>query len=150
MFVSQKCQYALRALYALARHEGNGLLPAADIAQEQAIPLRFLEVIMAELKQGGFVGSQRGRAGGYRLAQRPPELSVGRIIRFMDGPLGPVGCAEGDSGTDCPLRGGCVFLPMWQRVRDAMSNIYDGTTLQDLVERRGNASLGDHVPQYSI
>jgi len=149
MLVSHKCQYALRAVFELARRNGEGPVKIAEIARAQAIPPRFLEVILSQLKQGGFVASQRGSAGGYRLLRSPRELTVGELVRFVEGPIGPVGCVSGDATDDCPLHGDCVFLPMWQKVREAIGGVYDATTIQDLVDQELKKST-QYVPGYSI
>ena len=149
MLVSQKCQYALRGVFELARHGRHKLVRIAEIAEAQAIPVRFLEVILSQLKQGGFVDSQRGNKGGYFLARSPSELTVGEIIRFVEGPFGPVPCAVESAKPDCPLYGDCVFLPMWERVRKAISEVYDTTTFQDLVDQEKQRSER-YMPCYSI
>ena len=149
MLISQKCQYALRALFELAKRDGAGPIRIADVAKAQAIPLRFLEVILGQLKQGGFVQSQRGNRGGYSLARLTEDVTVGDVIRFIEGPLGPVVCALGSTESECPLYGSCVFLPMWEKVRAAISNVYDNTTLRDLVEQEARRETG-YVPCYSI
>ena len=79
MAISQKCQYALRAVFELAKHYGQGPVKIADIAKAQAIPLRFLEVILSQLRQGGFAGSRRGNEGGYLLVRSPREFATGHI-----------------------------------------------------------------------
>jgi Rrf2 family protein len=150
MFVSQKCQYALRGVFELAKHHGEGPVRTADIADAQAIPLRFLEVILAELRQGGFVESQRGSRGGYRLARLAEDLTVGEIIRYIEGPVGPVVCALDVEQSDCPLHGSCVFLPMWERVRKAVSGVYDTTTFADLILEEEKMRQVEYVPQYCI
>lgn len=147
--ISQKCQYALRAIFELARHYGGGPVKIADIAQAQAIPQKFLEAILGQLKQGGFVQSIRGVEGGYLLLKEPAQLSVGEVLQFVQGPIGPVGCVVGDGQTDCPLTGRCVFLPMWERVRKAVSDIYYNTTFQDLLDQ-DMAMEEDYVPCYQI
>jgi Rrf2 family protein len=149
MLISQKCQYAVRATFELAKRYGSGPVRIADVAEAQAIPVRFLEVILNQLKQGGFVVSQRGSRGGYVLARPPEELSVGEIIRFVEGPVGPVVCAMGQGKTDCPLYGGCVFLPMWERVREAVSGVYNETTFQSLVELDARRAE-EYVASYAI
>jgi len=133
MAVTQKCQYALRALFELAKREGEGVVRSADIAQAQAIPRRFLEVILNQLRQGGFVDSQRGKEGGFFLVRPPDEVTVGDVIRFMDGPVAPVDCRSGQAHP-CPLKGRCVFLAVWDEAGRAMEAVYDAKTLRDLVE----------------
>jgi Rrf2 family transcriptional regulator, cysteine metabolism repressor len=142
MQISQKCQYALRALFYLAIRNGEGPVRIADIAENQAIPARFLEAILAQLKQGKFVASQRGNVGGYYLVRSPKELTVGEVIRFVEGPLSPVACLD-DADRDperCALYGDCVFMPMWERAEQAISEVYDQTTFQSLVDQERTRS----------
>ncbi len=147
--VSQKCQYALRALFELAKHHGTGVRHTTEIALAQAIPLRFLEVIFSQLKQAGFVESKRGSEGGYRLSKAPSSFTVGQVIRFVEGPIGSVACARGSVAGRCRLHESCVFLSMWNKVDKAMSDVYDGITLQDLVEEEARMATKT-APAYAI
>ena len=150
MNVSQKCQYALRAIFELARQVDGGHVKIAELARAQAIPPRFLEVILSQLKQAGFVESRRGSDGGYLLARRAADLTVGEVIRFIEGPIGPVACVDGAQEQErCPLHGSCVFLPMWEKVHEAMSEVYDTTTVQDLLDEEARMTT-QYVPCYSI
>ena len=149
MSVSQKCQYALRAVFELAKHRGNGPVTVAQIAQAQAIPARFLELILGELRRGGFVHSRRGVHGGYLLPVGPEDLYVGQIIRFIDGPVAPVRCVAGDKDNDCPLYGSCAFVSMWSRARDAVAEVYDQTSFRDLIEEEA-AAAANYVASYCI
>ena len=150
MFLSQKCQYAVRSIFELTKHYGEGPVKIADIARAQAIPARFLEVILSELRQGGFVESKRGAEGGYFLAHDSSSITVGDIIRFVEGPLGPVGCLTDAAPREkCPLHENCVFTGLWERAREAMSAVYDATSFKDLVE--DEAQMGKRfVPSYTI
>ncbi len=134
MQFSQKSQYALRALFELAKRKGNGPVRIADVAEAQDIPRRFLESILSELRRGGFVASHRGREGGYTIVAEPNETTVGDILRFVEGPMGPIDCICGKNTTRCNLRGKCVFEPMWVKVRDAMLGVLQETTLASLME----------------
>jgi Rrf2 family protein len=144
MDVSQKCQYGLRAVLELSLRIGQGPVKTGDIAKAQAIPLKFLEAILVELKHGGFVESRRGVNGGYLLLGKPSELSVDQIITFIDGPIMPVDCVGGGSSVDCPQKNRCVFLDMWVEARDAVAAVYSGTTFQDLVEKYQNHLSPDY------
>ena len=148
MEVSQKCQYALRAIFELAGHRGDKPLKAVEIAKAQAIPVRFLEVILGELKRGGFVESRRGAKGGYFIIGIPKDLTVGQVIGFVEGAFTPVRCVGDSEIIDCPLHDNCVFMPMWAKARDAVQNIYDGTTFQDLIDEA--ALVDESIGQYSI
>ena len=134
MPISQKCQYALRAIYELAKNHGAGPLKMAEIARRQAIPLRFLEIILNELKRGGFIRAVRGRDGGCFLNRSPDDLTVGEVMRFIEGSFAPVGCVNEENTDSCPLQGSCVFLPLWERAQRALARVYDGTTFLDLIE----------------
>ncbi len=134
MLVTQKSQYALRAIFELAKHKGKGPKKIAEIAKAQAIPLRFLEVILSQLKRNGFVESKRGYHGGYFLLRSPDEITVGDIIRYIGGPLSPVHCLDSTFKIDCPLGSNCAFLPLWSKVQKAIFKIYDDTTMQSLLD----------------
>jgi len=134
MNLSQKCQYALRALFQLAKQHGQGPVRVGDIAAAQAIPPRFLELILGELKHAGYVESRRGVQGGYMLAVAPIVLSVGEVIRFVDGPLAPVKCLAAPGSGECPLEGHCAFIALWEKAMAAVTEVYDSTTLADLVD----------------
>lgn len=133
MYVSQKCQYTLRALFELAKREGSAPARAAEIARSQAIPPRFLELILQGLRAKGLVDSRRGNQGGYVLTAAPKSVSVGDIIRIVDGSLAPVECVTGRTGEHCRLKGQCAFLELWHKAHEAIQQVYDGTTLQDLL-----------------
>lgn len=151
MSVSQKCQYALRAIFELARRHGEGPTSIREIAGVQAIPPKFLELILTELRKGGFVESRRGVHGGYFLAVLPRTISAGQIIRFIDGPIAPVRCVDDRRGIDCPLYGACAFMDMWNRSRDAVADVYDSTTFQGLIDMDAQlAASKEYVASYSI
>ena len=152
MLISQRCQYALRAVFELAKQHGRGPVKIDDIAAPQAIPPRFLAAILNQLKQAGFVESRRGSEGGYLLARSPASLTVGQLIRFVEGPVGPVECMVGSATDRCPLRGSCVFLSMWEEAKQAVENVYDRTTFEDLMDRESAAlaRCGEYTPMYMI
>ena len=149
MNLSQKCQYALRGLFELSKRAGQGPVVIGEIAEAQAIPPRFLELILKELKQTGWVESYRGVRGGYALAIPARSLSIGDVIRFVEGPLSPVKCIAGATGRPCRLRGQCAFMGLWERAQRAVSEVYDSTTFQDLVDEE-MASAAAYVPSYCI
>ena len=148
--ISQKSQYALRAIFELAKRRDQGPTKIAEIAKAQAVPPRFLEVILNQLKQAGFVESRRGSDGGYLLVRHLAQLSVGEVIEGIQGSLRPVDClAKSRAENDCRLRKSCVFMPMWEKVHQAMNEVYRGTTFQHLVEQ-GMCRDRQYVAQYSI
>jgi len=147
--ISQKTQYALRALLELSVAHGTGPMKIHAIASAQAIPPRFLQIILNELKQVGLVDSRRGCAGGYVLAVSPTDLSVGDVIRRLEGEFDPVACIDDPGEATCPQRRSCVFVPMFRKVRDAVSAIYDNTSFKDLAdEKRAREEV--FVPNFAI
>lgn len=136
MSISQKCQYAVRAVLELAKRHGQGPIPISEIASKQVVPPRFLEIILNEMKQGGFVESRRGVQGGYMLSIAPKDISVGQIIRFVDGTFDPVKCLSDQTGKSCcPLKKSCALLELWSQAKDAIEEVYDSKSFLDIVER---------------
>lgn len=140
MTLSQKCQYAVRSMLELARLYDQGPVRIGIIAERQAIPQRFLENILNELKSTGLVESRRGARGGYLLTKKPEEITVGDIIRLVDGPLEPVRCIGDSKGAPCPLQGQCSLSQLWNKAKRAVEDVYDGVTLKDIVDQDENIS----------
>jgi Rrf2 family protein len=143
MLVTQKCQYALKALLELAKLSGRGPVKIAQIAEAQGIPFRFLEVILSQLKQGGFVESRRGTDGGYLLACRPGAVSVAEVIEFIDGAVWQI-----DDGNGAASREG-VFGEMWREAAESLETVFRKRTIADLKER-DEALHSRFVPNYQI
>jgi Rrf2 family cysteine metabolism transcriptional repressor len=129
--VSNKCEYALRAIFELARRSGQDPIKVQDIASAQGIPPRFLEIILVELKNGGFVLSKRGNNGGYILARPPREITVGQVIRLFQGDLDIPGQVKALNGTH---GGDFAFSGLWERAQAAIAEVYDRTTFADLLQ----------------
>lgn len=134
MLITKKDQYALRAIFELARQRGKGPIKISDIAKAQNIPVRFLEVILGQLKASDLVKSKRGYYGGYELIPSPEEITVGRIMRFMQRNVEPTECFALVPENNCPFIGSCSFYPMWTKVKDAIFKVYDDTSIQDLLD----------------
>ncbi len=121
MKISVKAEYALQAVFDLATQPGGEPIRIADIAKRRKIPQKFLELILSNLKQGGFVESRRGADGGYLLARNPAQIMVGEIIRHVDGPDDRRAMTDG-------------FEEMWSRVDEAVKNTLGSTSFQQLAE----------------
>lgn len=134
MLVTQKKQYALRAIFELARQQGDEPVKTSTIAEAQAIPLRFLEVIMGQLKRAGLIDSKRGFFGGYTLTQPPDRIRVGDIFRMLDNEDKVETCMACASKGNCPFLGNCVFMELWDQAQRAMDTVYDQTTIQTLMD----------------
>ena len=140
MKISQKGLYALQALMMLARNHNQGAIKIRDIAYEEVLPEKFLELILLELKNARVVESVRGAKGGYQLRREPTDVALSEIIRLIDGPLAPFGDAEQlreliDRDPDHQ-----ALYQVFLDVRDAAARILDNTTLADLVAGNGQAS----------
>ena len=133
MKISQKGLYAIQALMMLARHHHQGAIRIRDIAYEESLPEKFLELILLELKNARMVESARGAKGGYKLRREPSEIHLSDIIRLIDGPLAPFADAEQLReliDRDLPRR---VLYQVLLDVRDAAARILDHTSLTDLI-----------------
>jgi Rrf2 family cysteine metabolism transcriptional repressor len=144
--LSQKCRYALRALFELTLRGTNEPVKIQNIASAQGIPPRFLEVILAELKHGGFVESRRGSDGGYILARPAHKLTVGDVLAFLRKGASNRN-RQGQHKTD--LFGDYALSEMLKKVTNAVSMVYDQTTFTDLVERE-LAIRNTQAPNYII
>ena len=130
--ISQKAKYALRALLALARAGRGQTRMIGEISRDQAIPKKFLEQILLELKRAGFVTSRRGRMGGYELVRAPEEIMYGEVLRLIDGPIAPLPCLSKIAYRkceDCKDEGSCEIRHVFERVTLATRAVLDQTTL---------------------
>jgi len=137
MKISQKGLYALQAMMMLARHHHQGAIKIRDIAYEEGLPEKFLELILLELKNARMVESVRGAKGGYQLRREPADIHLSEIIRLIDGPLAPFGDAEQLReliDRDLPHR---ALYQVFLDVRDAAARILDNTSLVDLIAHDG-------------
>lgn len=132
MKISTKGRYALRLMLDLALEE-NQIVRLKDVAQRQEISIKYLEQIISVLQKCGYVKSMRGPGGGYMLARKPEDYTVGMILRQIEGSLAPVACLEDEENT-CGRSGECVTLRLWQMLYDAINGVVDKVTLADMVE----------------
>lgn len=142
--LTQRAKYALRACIHLAdRFEDATTVQIGEIAASENIPAKFLEAILLDMRKAGLLQSQRGRHGGYRLARPPENLSVGDIIRVIDGTLAPIRCASRlkfEPCEDCEDAATCVIRWAMLKARDAMATVLDRCTLAEASRRRRSLS----------
>ena len=143
MRLSRRSEYGLRALVDLIRHEGEGPIPLATMAERNRLPAKFLEQIMATLKHAGIVRTTLGAHGGYAISVDPETVSLGRVIRLLDGALAPLPCVSLRyyGRCSCPDEATCPLRDVMIDVRDAMLEILDRETLEQLAARQGRASI---------
>ena len=133
MKISQKGLYALQAMMMLARHHNQGAIRIRDIAYEEVLPEKFLELILLELKNARMVDSVRGAKGGYQLRRPPSEIRLSEIIRLVDGPLAPFGDAEQLRSLIDRDASHRSLYKVFLQVRDAAAKILESTTLEDII-----------------
>ena len=133
MKISTKGRYALRIMIDLARHDEGSYIRLKDIAERQNITLKYMEQIMPLLTKAGYVRSYRGNNGGYMLARKPEEYTVGDILRTTEGSMAPIACIE-DQPKRCPRCEECTTLPFWEGLWKVINEYTDRYTLADLME----------------
>jgi Rrf2 family protein len=133
--LTKKAKYGLKALVFLAGIDPGQTALVADIAAANQIPKKFLDAILGELRNAGFVHSKKGKGGGYTLARMPEEIGVGNVIRALDGPLAPIQCASTTvyrRCDDCPDEMHCAVRLVMLQAREAIASVLDKTTLAQM------------------
>jgi Rrf2 family transcriptional regulator, cysteine metabolism repressor len=143
MRLSRRSEYGLRALVDLVRNDGNGPLSLAGLARRNQLPPKFLEQIMSTLRHAGIVRTTLGARGGYAMAVDPGVVTLGRVIRLLDGALAPLGCVSLRyyEPCSCPDEATCSLRDVMIDVRDAMLEILDRETIAQMAARQGHASI---------
>jgi Rrf2 family cysteine metabolism transcriptional repressor len=144
MKLSTRGDYAARVLLELSTAEGPTALSVHALSVRTGISEKYLEQIMLRLRAAQVVRSRRGVRGGYELAREPGELTVGEVVRLMDGPLAPSPCASQSAHVPCPVyrcpsENACVLRGLWTDVREAISSVLDKTTFEELARRQRHA-----------
>ena len=142
MRFSRKTEYALRALFAIARASqkdgGGGACRIEQISREENIPIKFLEQILLSLRHAGLLASKRGVGGGYRLARLPKEISIGEVVRTLDGPLAPMPCTSPEQRRErctCPDERICPVRVLMMDIQKQLEGLFDDRTLEDVLRR---------------
>jgi Rrf2 family protein len=134
MRISAKGEYAIRALLDLAVHHGEGLVTIQEVARRQGIPQRYLEQVLLLLKRAGFLESKRGAAGGYQLVRAPGAISVGEVLRAVEGRVTALDVA-GRNPSSASQAGASDLAPLWREIAGAVAAVIDRTTFGDLAEQ---------------
>ena len=138
----------------VARKYDQGPVLISDLARDERIPKKFLELILLTLKNNGVLQSKKGKGGGYYLGKPPREISVGNVIRILEGPLAPVPCVSETAYAKCPEcldERSCGIRLVMKDVRDAITNVLDKTSLADMLEREEKAQQQEKgILQYMI
>lgn len=134
MKISTKGRYALRLMLDLAINNTGEFIPLKNVSERQDISVKYLEQIITVLVKAGFVKGLRGSRGGYKLAKKPEDYTVGMILRLTEGSLAPVACLDDEVNT-CERACDCITLGLWQELYDAINGVVDNITLADLIER---------------
>ncbi|HHW70319.1 MAG TPA: Rrf2 family transcriptional regulator [Clostridiales bacterium] len=132
MKLSTRGRYGLRAMLDLALHYDDGYISLRHIAERQEISEGYLEQVFAMLKKDGLVKSVRGAQGGYKLSYPPEDITVGMILRTLEGSLAPVECVDGENPSKCSRYDECVTKFIWEKMRDSLYEVVDSISLEDL------------------
>lgn len=143
MTISTKGRYALRIMMDLASHIGE-TIKLKDIAARQELSEKYMEQIIAVLNKAGYVRSTRGAQGGYQLVKNPEAYSVGMILRLTEGSLAPVECLA-ENALPCDRNGQCATVELYRRIYDAINQVVDNMTLQDLLDIEAKKAASDFV-----
>jgi Rrf2 family protein len=141
--LTKKAKYGLKAMVHLARLEPGAGASIGEVAQANDLPKKFLEAILVDLRNAGFVKSRKGRGGGYALARAAGDIPVGDVVRALDGPLAPIPCASRTAYLpceDCADLASCSVRLVMQQVRDAMADILDHTSLAQMRDQANDAA----------
>ena len=133
MRLSTRGHYGLKAMFDLAQHYGTEPIPLKTVAERQNISENYLEQLIATLRKTGLVKSVRGSQGGYILARDPEKITVGDIIRVMEGPIAPVDCVSEIEPAECDQADYCITRSVWARVRDSLAEQMDSISLADML-----------------
>ena len=142
MKLSTRTRYGIRAILELAEKDGSGPLRVKTIAQSQDISAKYLEQLMSILKSAGFVRSMRGSKGGYMLAKAPNQIKLSDVFDCLEGPVTTVECVEDKDF--CARAADCVARQVWAQVQQAITNVLQSITLQDLVDRAKDKKLSNY------
>lgn len=132
MILSTKGRYGLKMMYEFALNYGKGPMSLKEVALRQQLSETYLEQIIANIKKAGLVNSIRGAQGGYELARKPEDITVGEIIRLLEGPLAPSDCILDDE-PECTKAEYCVTRLIWEKIMDSIDNVIDSISLRDMV-----------------
>jgi len=133
MRISTKSTYGIRAMFELALHYTRGPISVAYISDREDISIPYLEQLLSKLRRKGLVKSVRGPKGGYTLARKPKDITVGDIVRVLDGDITPVHCtSDKPLNRSCKMINRCVTKTVWKRLKDAIDGLFDSVTLKDL------------------
>lgn len=144
---SSRAEYGVRLMMMLARQYGEGPMPLAKLAETEAMPLPYLEQLVAPLRRDGLVLSHRGVRGGYELARPPDEITMGQVLRSLEGPITPMVCAPEDEAHMWCVRGDyCAAQLLWTRIRDAVTGVLDSTKLSELLPPRQSNGHSAGIP----
>lgn len=149
MKLSTKGRYGLKAMFELALHYGEGPIPLKNIADNQRISEHYLEQLIAVLRKNGLVKSVRGAQGGYMLIEEPKNITVGSIIRVLEGDIAPSDCVIEDSNV-CDRESKCVTKLVWLKIRDSINTVIDSITLEDMLEDYSKMNDDDDKYMYFI
>lgn len=132
--LSTKGRYGVKAMFALAQRFGQGPTPLKQIAEEQGVSEPYLEQIISSLRKAGLVKSIRGAQGGYMLTRKPDDITIGDIVRVLEGPIVPTDCLDDNQNVICDRADDCIPRGVWKKVKDSVDRVLDSITLKQMCD----------------
>lgn len=148
--LSTKGRYGLKAMFDLAQHFGEGPISLKSIAERQDISEHYLEQLISGLRKAGLVKSVRGAQGGYVLGRETGKITIGDVIRVLEGPIAPVDCVAEEDPECCSKADFCVTRSVWEKVRDSIAGVLDSITLEDMVKDSAQKEADRRLYMYYI
>jgi Rrf2 family transcriptional regulator, iron-sulfur cluster assembly transcription factor len=143
MRITSSIEYATRLMTTLAREHGKAPVPAERLAERDGVPSDYVSQILVKLRRAGLVESHRGSAGGYGLSKDPAAITLGMVVRAVDGAVFEDVCERYDGGSkDCHHQGQCSISPVWQRLGGMVNGFFEGVTLADILAEKGGVCGG--------
>lgn len=138
---STRGEYGIRMVVEIARHYGRGPVALSEVARSEDLPLPYLEQLVGRLRKADVLASRQGAHGGYELTRSPQDITIGEVLRALEGPIAPMMCASEvpEASVECERQSSCTVTTVWARVRDAVAEALDGITLAELVTQKTNS-----------
>lgn len=145
MKLSTRSRYGMNAMFELALRHGSGPASIKDISETQHIPEAYLEQLFIPLKKAGLILSARGAQGGYTLARDPKDISIGAILRTLEGSILPVECLDDEGGSCCERGGTCAGRIIWEKLHTSITSVVDALTLKDILQEYDTRNKGELI-----
>jgi Rrf2 family protein len=148
MKISTKGRYGVKAIMDMAIHKEEGVIPLKQISERQNISDNYLEQLLAKLRKNNIVKSVRGAYGGYYLAKDIENITIGEILRALEGSIAPVECVSDNHLKYCENKNNCVTKSVWEKIKNSIDGVIDSITVKDLIDEYNKSNSNDNYMYY--